>query len=219
GLTKTTCLQLIDLYEQQPILWDAKHCFHFSKNKKIDAWDEIAEKLKRDVNNVKQKMTSLLGSLRAQKSKGKKTIVTGKGRQEIYVSKWFAFKRMQFLLDKDEPKDTLDTENVIPSYGFLNMASLYFLLKEMPRHQGLHRALSGFFREQFNEDTSSPVEIPQDSTEDTLGSQKIEEAVTSRDVELSVSKKLEPPSKKTKKCREKEDPRLKDAFRMLKRDP
>ncbi|KAJ8932857.1 hypothetical protein NQ318_017802 [Aromia moschata] len=64
------------------------------KIKKIDAWDEIAEK-RNDVNNVNLKMTSLLGSFRAQKSKGKKSIGTGKAwRQEIYVSNWFAFKRI-----------------------------------------------------------------------------------------------------------------------------
>lgn len=34
------------------------------------------------------------------------------GRQDIYVSKWFAFERFHFLLDKDEPKDTLNTETV-----------------------------------------------------------------------------------------------------------
>ncbi|KAJ8971599.1 hypothetical protein NQ314_000614, partial [Rhamnusium bicolor] len=31
-------------------------------------------------------------------------------REEVYVSKWFAFKRMQFLLDKDDPVATINTE-------------------------------------------------------------------------------------------------------------
>ncbi|XP_031350513.1 uncharacterized protein LOC116176175 [Photinus pyralis] len=105
------CLQLIDLYEQHPVLWDAKHPFHYSKNKKIDAWDSIAQNLNKELNGIKQKMTSLLGSFRAQKSKGKKTIGTGKARQDVYISKWFAFERMQFLLDKDEPRETIDTED------------------------------------------------------------------------------------------------------------
>ncbi|KAJ8933298.1 hypothetical protein NQ314_014126, partial [Rhamnusium bicolor] len=34
----------------------------------------------------------------------------GKGREEVYVSKWFAFKRMQCLLDKDDPVATISTE-------------------------------------------------------------------------------------------------------------
>ncbi|CAH2003167.1 unnamed protein product [Acanthoscelides obtectus] len=32
------------------------------------------------------------------------------GTTEIFVSKWFAFERMKFLLDKDQPNCTLDTE-------------------------------------------------------------------------------------------------------------
>ena len=35
------------------------------------------------------------------------------GRQEVYVSKWFAFQRMMFLLDKDESRPTVDTETLV----------------------------------------------------------------------------------------------------------
>lgn len=31
------------------------------------------------------------------------------GREEIYVTKWFAFPRMAFLLDKDKPRNTIDS--------------------------------------------------------------------------------------------------------------
>ncbi|KAF5276793.1 hypothetical protein FQR65_LT16172 [Abscondita terminalis] len=105
-------LVLIDYYEKYPVLWNPRHQFYYSKNKKNDAWDELAKELSCDTQTIKNKMNSLLGSFRAQKSKGKKTVGTGKGRKEVYISKWFAFKRMHFLLDRDDPRDTVDTEDV-----------------------------------------------------------------------------------------------------------
>nr|CAH7722601.1 unnamed protein product [Callosobruchus chinensis] len=33
--TNELCLQLIDLYEQYPVLWDSSNSFYYSKNKKI----------------------------------------------------------------------------------------------------------------------------------------------------------------------------------------
>ncbi|KAJ8964358.1 hypothetical protein NQ314_004969 [Rhamnusium bicolor] len=55
---------------------------------------------------AKKKMESMLASFRREKAKGK---ATGKGRHKIYVSKWFAFSRLAFLLDRDEPRTTIDT--------------------------------------------------------------------------------------------------------------
>ncbi|XP_031332855.1 uncharacterized protein LOC116163143 [Photinus pyralis] len=111
------CLELIDIYEKYPVLWEPKHKFYFSKTKKNDAWDEISKIMNVDAKTVKIKMNSLLGSFRSQKSKGKKTIGTGKARQEVYISKWFAFERMHFLLDRDAPRDTLDTEKDLDTEG------------------------------------------------------------------------------------------------------
>ncbi|XP_074031552.1 uncharacterized protein [Leptinotarsa decemlineata] len=103
-------LQLIDEYEKYPILWNAKHPEHFSRNKKSDAWEHIAYNLKVEEHEAKQKMNSLLGSFRREKAKGKKSFGTGIGQKDVYISKWYAFKRMHYLLDKDEPRETIDTE-------------------------------------------------------------------------------------------------------------
>lgn len=34
------------------------------------------------------------------------------GQDQAYVSKWFAFDRMKFLMDKSEPNETRDSSNV-----------------------------------------------------------------------------------------------------------
>lgn len=81
------CLQLIDLYEKYPVLWDPKHGFHYSKTKKNDAWEAIASAIQVDSKQVKQKMTSLLGSFRRERAKGKKTVGTGTGTY-IYISQY-----------------------------------------------------------------------------------------------------------------------------------
>lgn len=73
------CLELIDLYEKHPILWDPKNQFYFSKTKKDDAWESISKELNVDTAVVRKKMSSLLGSFRAQRSKCKKSVGTGKG--------------------------------------------------------------------------------------------------------------------------------------------
>lgn len=76
-------LNLIDEYEKFSILWNVKHQFHFCRKKRNEAWKEIANSLKLELIQVKQKMNSLLGSFRREKSKGKKIIETEKG---IYIS-------------------------------------------------------------------------------------------------------------------------------------
>ncbi|CAI6376200.1 unnamed protein product [Macrosiphum euphorbiae] len=105
------CIQLIQEYQQEEVLWNPKHAFYFSKTKKQDAWEEIGKKLNKNPEEVKKKALSLLGSYRREKAKGKKTMGTGTGRKDVYVSKWFAFEAFQFLLDRDDPRPTLSTDN------------------------------------------------------------------------------------------------------------
>ncbi|KAG5869813.1 hypothetical protein JTB14_037548 [Gonioctena quinquepunctata] len=61
-----------------------------------------------DVDAVKSEITSLLSSYRREKGKIKKSTGTGKGREDIYISNWFAFKFFDFLSEKD----TLNTEEI-----------------------------------------------------------------------------------------------------------
>lgn len=73
------CLNLIDLYADEPILWDTKHQYHYSKKRKWEAWSRIATSLEYDVREIQRKMFSLLGSFRTQKGKCKKIVKNGKG--------------------------------------------------------------------------------------------------------------------------------------------
>lgn len=55
--------------DQTNLSWDSKDPYHFSKTKKYDAWCEIAKELNTNHDEVKKKMSSLLGSFRREKSK------------------------------------------------------------------------------------------------------------------------------------------------------
>ncbi|CAH1962364.1 unnamed protein product [Acanthoscelides obtectus] len=58
----------------------------------------------------KKKIISLLASFRREKNKTKQGTSTGKGRDEVYCSRWFAYEAFRFLEDRDLPQKRLATE-------------------------------------------------------------------------------------------------------------
>ncbi|XP_043476286.1 flocculation protein FLO11-like [Leptopilina heterotoma] len=58
----------------------------------------------------KKKILSLRASYRREKKKEKESKGTGKGGDEVYQSRWFAYEAMRFLNDKDKPRKRLNTE-------------------------------------------------------------------------------------------------------------
>ncbi|XP_071639782.1 uncharacterized protein [Temnothorax longispinosus] len=101
------CIQLINEYKNKEVLWNPRDSAYYNKIKKEDAWRELAEKTGKSSEEVKKKIESLKGSYRREKTRVKTSMGTGKGRHEIYKSKWFAYESLQFLEDKDEPRRTI----------------------------------------------------------------------------------------------------------------
>lgn len=81
--TPEECFRLIELYESYPMLWNPKDDYYTSKNKREDAWTSISKELNMEKRIVKQKMSSLLGSFRAQRSRTRKVIATENGMVEL----------------------------------------------------------------------------------------------------------------------------------------
>lgn len=104
-------LQLINAYRIRPVLWNSSDPYYKNKNKKEDAWGEIADMMKTDSAEIKKKIQSLLASFRREKQKLKTT--SGMGAEEVYDTKWFAFKSLLFLKDKNRPVQTEDTEGKV----------------------------------------------------------------------------------------------------------
>nr|CAH7721185.1 unnamed protein product [Callosobruchus chinensis] len=95
-------LELINAYRVRPVLWNSLDPYYKNKNKKEDAWVELADMLTTDTAEIKKKMQSPLASFRTEKQKLKAT--SGMGSEKIYDTKWFAFcifkSRNELLLAK-----------------------------------------------------------------------------------------------------------------------
>jgi hypothetical protein len=82
--TEEECLALISAYEKQKILWNAKHPQHYNKLRRNDAWEEVAGEMRVDAETCKKKMTASLASLRRERAKIKKSMVTGRGKTHLF---------------------------------------------------------------------------------------------------------------------------------------
>ncbi|XP_045472550.1 uncharacterized protein LOC123679168 [Harmonia axyridis] len=99
-------INFIEIYRKYDLLWDPQHRDYFHKLKKNDAWEEIAEKINKPVDECRKKMEYLLAAMRREKMKMGRVARASirKGVNEVYRSSWFAFQSMMFLWDKNKPK-------------------------------------------------------------------------------------------------------------------
>ncbi|CAF4793559.1 unnamed protein product [Pieris macdunnoughi] len=109
-------IKLIDAYKRKELLWDPKQKNYFNKLLKKDAWDELEVELQRPLEQIKKKMDYLLAALRREKQKITKTKTTGQGSDEVYRSSWFAYPHMLFLLDRNKPRDRINTVSIALTY-------------------------------------------------------------------------------------------------------
>jgi len=77
--------QLVKCYERKRLLWDSKHPEYYNKHKREDLWREISLSMNVSVKDLKKKMTLLLGSYRRERSREKKSQVTGSGMFIIII--------------------------------------------------------------------------------------------------------------------------------------
>ncbi|GBP23650.1 hypothetical protein EVAR_80267_1 [Eumeta japonica] len=75
----------------------------------MDAWKEIATEMNKTAEECKKKMVNLLSSFRREKAKTNKSLTTGSCQADVYKSTWFAYKSMEFLMDRDTPRKRLNT--------------------------------------------------------------------------------------------------------------
>ncbi|CAH1957500.1 unnamed protein product [Acanthoscelides obtectus] len=100
-------ISFIKEYEKRPILWKKNDKHYYNIIRKEDAWREIGEICNESVDVLKKEIDSLRGSRRREKNRIAKSMGTGKGRNEIYESKWFAWDSLKFLDDPEELQETL----------------------------------------------------------------------------------------------------------------
>ncbi|MPD06873.1 hypothetical protein E2C01_102704 [Portunus trituberculatus] len=102
--TKEHTFMLIELYQSHPVLWDPTDPTYKNKVKKLDAWRSISQALAVERAEVEKKMKTLIGQFRREQKK--RNTKSGAGTDDAYISTWFAFNSMKFLLTRNRPHPT-----------------------------------------------------------------------------------------------------------------
>lgn len=106
-------LQFLELYEGEPVIWDASHKDHKNRNDVHDAWSRIATAMgdRYTIAELKQKKNSLMASFRTYKKRVNQSKRSGSGLVDVYKPTWFAYDIMnQFLGSKDKAGFTCYTQ-------------------------------------------------------------------------------------------------------------
>ncbi|XP_031850549.2 uncharacterized protein LOC116435251 [Nomia melanderi] len=102
------CKIFIEMYKEHRSLWDPRHYNYHNSAIREKSWKEISSTLNLPVAELKNKMKSLMGTYRRERSRQKRSLICRSGKGDIYVSKWFAFDCFNFLSDRDNPSQTMD---------------------------------------------------------------------------------------------------------------
>ncbi|XP_049880179.1 uncharacterized protein LOC126376673 [Pectinophora gossypiella] len=105
-----TTLKLINLYHIKELLWNPKHLDHKCRPKRFDALNEMANELNTNVTEIERKIKNLTSQYYRERKKTIESKKSGTSADFVHESKWFAFKSLNFLLNKNKPTGTIDTE-------------------------------------------------------------------------------------------------------------
>lgn len=95
--TREKTLQLLREYQQRRVLWDWNAKGYRDRVKRKEAIHDLAEALSCNALEVEKKITNLKCQYSREVHKIQNSKETASAPHDIYVSKWFAFKSMQFL--------------------------------------------------------------------------------------------------------------------------
>ncbi|XP_012061344.1 PREDICTED: uncharacterized protein LOC105624598 [Atta cephalotes] len=95
--TRDKTLELLREYQQRRVLWDWNARGYRDRVKRKRAIQELAEILCCNTLEVEKKITNLKCQYSREIHKIQNSRDTATGSDDAYVSKWFAFKAMQFL--------------------------------------------------------------------------------------------------------------------------
>ncbi|XP_018309996.1 uncharacterized protein [Mycetomoellerius zeteki] len=95
--TRDKTLELLREYQQRRVLWDWNARGYRDRTKRKRAIQELAEILCCNTLEVEKKITNLKCQYSREIHKIQNSRDAAIGPDDVYVSKWFAFKAMQFL--------------------------------------------------------------------------------------------------------------------------
>ncbi|XP_050424209.1 uncharacterized protein LOC126835579 [Adelges cooleyi] len=96
--TNEFTLKFLELYQNEPVIWDPVHSLHKDKKKINHAWARLAGQLGCSTAELKKKKDSLMASFRSHLRKKKASIHSGADANDVYTPIWFAYERMESFL-------------------------------------------------------------------------------------------------------------------------
>lgn len=95
--TRDKTLDLLREYQARRVLWDCNARGYRDRTKRKRAIKELADILGCNTLEVEKKVTNLKCQYSREVHKIQNSKENANGPEDLYVSKWFAFKSMQFL--------------------------------------------------------------------------------------------------------------------------
>ncbi|KAK5646019.1 hypothetical protein RI129_004483 [Pyrocoelia pectoralis] len=89
--------KLIELYEQETVLWNITSSHHKNSNSRHDALQRISQVMECSIAEVEKKLHNLRSQYMREKTKIEKSKKSGAGAKDVYVPKWLFFSLLSFL--------------------------------------------------------------------------------------------------------------------------
>jgi hypothetical protein len=104
--------EFIEMYKANPCLWNVKSKEYIDKNKKLLAYEKLAEKLREkdpaaNKGSVVKKINNLRSSFRKEMKKVKASLHSGAGEDEVYKPHLWYYDLLLFLTNQETPRDTV----------------------------------------------------------------------------------------------------------------
>lgn len=96
-------IKLIEMYEQETVLWNVSMSSHKNSNSRLDAIHNIATTLNKSDIEVEKKLHTLKSQFLREKAKITKSKKSGAGTTDVYVPKWKYYQLLLFLSPSAEP--------------------------------------------------------------------------------------------------------------------
>jgi hypothetical protein len=108
--TNDKVISLIELYRNQPVLWDCRLKEYKDRKKRHDALMQIAVSFGVGEEEVERKLKNLICHFSRETKKERDSTKRGAGSDAVYKSKWFCYDSMLFLKDRNRARGMTDTQ-------------------------------------------------------------------------------------------------------------
>lgn len=105
--------RLIELFEQETVLWNVTSANHKNSNTRHDALQRIATAMECTVNEVDKKLHNLRSQYLREVTKVEKSKKSGAGANDVYVPKWQFFSLLSFLSKHSECMPHFSSMNLV----------------------------------------------------------------------------------------------------------